>query len=145
MKISTTLTAAALLMLPICDALAQDVPAAPPTAAQAEAAGLQRVGATELGQRYGGARLLITDKGEVIRLQLRPDGTLDYWDEKRGTDTGSWLVQMRNGGTVCRRYSKQMGGRTCVVYFAAADGVHWFGYGADDGRWRDTTRALVAP
>jgi hypothetical protein len=145
MRISTTLLAAALLMLQICGALAEDVPAAPPTAAEAEAAGLQRVSATELGQRYGGARLLITDKGQVIRLQLRSDGTLDYRDEKGGTDTGSWQVQTRNGGTVCRRYSKQMGGRICVVYFAAADGVHWFGYGGDDGRWRDTTRALVGP
>lgn len=145
MKISTTLAAAALLMLQICDGMAEDVPAAPPTVTQAEAAGLQRVSATELVQRYGGARLLITDKGQMIRLQLRPDGTLDYWDDTGGADTGSWLVQTRNGGTVCRRYSKQMGGRTCVVYFAAADGVHWFGYGADDGRWRDTTRPLVGP
>ena len=143
MRNSTTVVAAALMMLQPCTGKAQEVPTAPATATEAVAAGLKRVGATELAQRYGGARLLIVDKGQVIRLELHPDGTLDYLDDKSGADTGNWLVQTRNGGTLCRRYSKQMGGRTCVVYFAAPDGVHWFGYGADDGRWRDTTRPLT--
>jgi hypothetical protein len=94
----------------------EEVPIAPATVTAAAAAGLKRVDATELGERYGGARVLITDKGQVIHLELHPDGTLNYLDDKGGTDTGSWLVQARNGGTVCRRYSKQMGGRSCVVY-----------------------------
>jgi hypothetical protein len=145
MRNGITLVATALLMLQLCTGRAEEVPTAPKTATEAAAAGLERVDATELGQRYGGARLLITDKGQVIRLELHPDGTLTYLDEAGGADTGSWMVQTRNGGTVCRRYSKQMGGRTCVVYFAAPDRVHWFGYGAEDGRWRDTTRPLVAP
>jgi hypothetical protein len=145
MRNDTTLVAAALLMVCPCTGSAEEAPIAPTTAAEAVAAGLKRVDATELGQRYGGARLLITDKGQAIRLELHPDGTLDYLDDKGGADNGNWLVQTRNGGSVCRRYSKQMGGRTCVVYFAAPDGVYWFGYGADDGRWRDTTRPLTGP
>jgi hypothetical protein len=143
MNNGATPLAAALLMLQLCTGRAEEVPIAPATVTAAAAAGLKRVDATELGERYGGARVLITDKGQVIHLELHPDGTLNYLDDKGGTDTGSWLVQARNGGTVCRRYSKQMGGRSCVVYFAAPDDVHWFGYGADDGRWRDTTRPLA--
>lgn len=143
MKNGTTLLAAALLMLELCTGRAEETPRAPATATEAAAAGLKRIDASELGQRYGGARLLITDKGQVIRLDLHPDGTLNYLDDNGRADTGSWLVQTRNGGTVCRRYSKQMGGRSCVVYFAAPDDVHWFGYGADDGRWRDTTRPVA--
>jgi len=131
------------LLVPL--GLADDVPAAPPTAADAHAAGLQRVDADALTERYAGTRLLITDKGQVIQLELRADGTLEYKDDKGSADTGNWLVQRRNGGILCRRYSKQMGARTCVAYFAAADGVHWFGYGAEDGRWRDTTRSLDRP
>lgn len=128
------------LLTPLANA--GEIPPAPPTAADAGAAGLQRVDADALTQRYRGMRLLMTDKGEVVQLDLHIDGTLEYKDDKGGVDTGSWLVQMRNGGILCRRYSKQMGARTCVMYFAAADGVHWFGYGVDDGRWRDTTRSL---
>jgi hypothetical protein len=135
-------SAALFLMMQIARAQGGDVPSAPSTAADAEAAGLLRVGVVELGRQYGGTRLLLTDKGQVVRLRLHADGSLEYADDNGGVDTGNWLVQTREGGTLCRSYSKQMGGRTCVIYFAAADGVHWFGYGADDGRWRDTTRVL---
>ena len=142
MKIGGTLAAAVLLIMQTRGVQGEDMPPAPPTASEAEAAGLQRVGASELGQHYGGIRLLATDKGQVVRLRLHADGSLEYRDDNGGADTGNWLVQPRKGGTLCRSYSKQMGGRTCVIYFAAGDGVHWFGYGADDGRWRDTTRSL---
>ena len=142
MKIRQTLAVALLLTMEICGAQSEDIPPAPPTASAAEASGLQRVGSPELGERYGGARWLVTDKGQIVRLRLHADGSLEYQDDNGGADTGNWLVQPRQGGTLCRSYSKQMGGRTCVIYFAAGDGVHWFGYGADDGRWRDTTRSL---
>jgi hypothetical protein len=142
MKTRRTLAVAVLLMSKICGAQSEDIPPAPPTASEAEAAGLERVGSPELGQHYGGTRLLVTDKGQIVRLRLHADGSLEYLDDSGAADTGNWLVQPRKGGTLCRSYSKQMGGRTCVIYFAAADGVHWFGYGADDGRWRDTTRSL---
>jgi len=142
MKIRRALALAALLTMAICGAQGEDTPPAPPTASAAEAAGLQRVRSPELGQRYGGARLLVTDKGQIVRLRLHADGSLEYRDDNGAVDTGNWLVQPRKGGTLCRSYSKQMGGRTCVIYFAAPDGVHWFGYGADDGQWRDTTRRL---
>ena len=132
-------------VLPAALARTEDIPPAPPTAEDAGAAGLQRVDADALLAGYAGTRLLITDKGRSIQLRLRADGTLEYQDDKGGVDTGNWLVQKRNGGVLCRRYSKDMGTRTCVVYFAAADGVHWFGYGAEDGRWRDTTRLLDRP
>ena len=120
---------------------AQDFPTAPPTAAAAEAAGLRRVDAAELSRHYAGKRVLRTSKGDLIHLDLRADGTLDYADEKGVTDTGSWSVAARNGGTLCRRYSKQMGGRSCDIYFVAPDGLHWFGYDPDSGQWGDTTRA----
>ena len=142
MKTRQTLAVAVLLMMQVCGAQGEDIPPAPPTAFEAEATGLRRVGSPELGQHYSGNRLLVTDKGQVVRLRLHADGSLEYQDDNGGADTGNWLVQSRKGGTLCRSYSKQMGGRTCVIYFAAADGVHWFGYGADDGRWRDTTRSL---
>ena len=142
MKIRGLLAVAVPLMMQTCGVRGEDMPAAPSTASEAEAAGLQRVGSPELRQHYGGTRLLITNKGQVVRLRLHADGSLEYLDDSGAADTGNWLVQPRKGGTLCRSYSKQMGGRTCVIYFAAADGVHWFGYGADDGRWRDTTRSL---
>jgi len=123
---------------------ALDFPAAPPTASAAEAAGLRRVDAAELSGQYAGRRLLRTAKGELIHLDLRPDGTLDYADERNVTDTGSWSVTTRKGGTLCRRYSKQMGGRSCDLYFAAPDGVHWFGYDPDTLQWSDTTRPEAA-
>jgi len=120
---------------------AQDFPAAPPTAGAAEATGLRRVDAAELNRHYAGKRMLRTARGDQVQLDLRPDGTLDYTDDKGVTDTGNWSVTARNGGTLCRRYSKQMGGRSCDIYFAAPDGVHWFGYDPDTGKWADTTRA----
>jgi len=89
-------------------------------------------------------RVFKTASGEVVRLELHADGTLDYADDKGVADTGSWAVLARNGGVVCRRYSKQMGGRVCVVYFAAPDNEYWFGYSADSGQWRDTTRPAGA-
>ena len=50
-------------MLQPCTGRAEEVPIAPATVTAAAAAGLKRVDATELGERYGGARVLITDKG----------------------------------------------------------------------------------
>ncbi len=119
---------------------APDFPLAPPTAGAAEAAGLRRIEAAELNRQYAGKRVLHSAKGNLIRLELKPDGTLDYADDTGVTDTGSWSVTARDGGTVCRRYSKQMGGRSCDIYFAAPDGVHWFGYDPASGQWSDTTR-----
>ncbi len=130
-----------ILLTALAGAEAQDFPAAPPTKSVAEAAGLRRVEAPELSRDFPGKRAMLTGKGELIRLDLRADGTLDYADDKGVTDTGSWSVTARDGGTLCRRFSKQMGGRTCDVYFAAPDSVHWFGYDPDTGQWRDTTRA----
>ena len=97
-----------------------------------------------MSKQYAGKRVLRTAKGELIHLELRPDGTLDYADERNATDTGSWSVTARKGGTLCRRYSKQMGGRSCDIYFAAPDGVHWFGYDPDTLQWSDTTRPEAA-
>jgi hypothetical protein len=128
----------------VAAAEAQDFPLAPPTKSAAEAAGLGRVDAQELSRDYPGKRVLLTARGELIHLDLRPDGTLDYADHKGVTDTGSWSVTARDEGTLCRRFSKQMGGRICDVYFVAPDGVHWFGYDPDTGRWRDTTRAQAS-
>jgi len=119
---------------------ASDFPTAPPTAGAAETTGLRRVDAAELSQQYAGKRVLLTAKGELIHLELRADGTLDYADERSVTDTGSWSVTARKGGMLCRRYSKQMGGRSCDIYFAAPDGVHWFGYDPETLQWSDTTR-----
>lgn len=122
----------------------EEFPIPPPTLDDAAALGLRRVVAEELLQRYAGTRTVKSSGGEVAQLRLNADGTLDYADDRGATDTGSWAVLPRNGGTLCRRYSKQMGGRICVVYFAAPDGLHWFGYNAESGRWRDTTRSLEA-
>ena len=128
----------------VAAAEAQDFPLPPPTRSAAEAAGLPRVEAEKLSRDYAGKRVMLTSKSELIQLDLRVDGTLDYADDKGVTDTGSWSVTARDAGTLCRRFSKQMGGRTCDVYFAAPDGVHWFGYDPDTGRWRDTTRAQAS-
>jgi hypothetical protein len=133
--------AGATLLITVASAGAQDFPAAPSTAGDAEAAGLRRVDAAELTRHYAGKRMLRTARGDRARLDLRPDGTLDYADDKGVTDTGSWSVTARDGGTLCRSYSKQMGRRSCDIYFAAPDGVHWFGYDPDTGKWADTTRA----
>lgn len=133
-----------ILVATVADAEAQDFPPAPPTASAAKAEGLRRVEAAELNRDYAGKRVLLTGKGELIRLDLRPDGTLAYADDKGVTDSGSWSVTAQDHGTLCRRFSKQMGGRTCNVYFAAPDGVHWFGYDPDTGQWRDTTRAQAS-
>src|SRR5262245_5693026 len=140
-----TIWFAAPIVLAALPALAApDFPAAPPTASAAEAAGLRRVDAAEMSKQYAGKRVLRTAKGELIHLELRPDGTLDYADAPKATGTGSWSVTARKGGTLCRRYSKQMGGRSCDIYFAAPDGVHWFGYDPDTLQWSDTTRPEAA-
>ena len=118
----------------------EDFPLPPPTADAASASGLRRIEAEELKQRYGGARVVKGISGEIVRLDLHEDGTLDYADDKGVADTGSWAVLARSGGVVCRRYSKQMGGRICLVYFAAPGEEYWFGYSADGGQWRDTAR-----
>src|SRR5262249_38318219 len=123
---------------------ASDFPPAPPTAGAADAAGLRRLDATELSQQYAGKRALRTAKGELIHLELRADRTLDYADERGGTGTGGWSGTGRKGGVLCRRYSKQMGGRSCDIYFTAPDGVHWFGYDPDTSQWSDTTRLEAA-
>ncbi len=132
------------LLITVAGAEAQDFPVAPPTKSAAEALGLRRVEAAELSRDYAGKRVMLTSRGELIHLDLRPDGTLDYADDKGVTDTGNWSVTARDEGTLCRRFSKQMGGRTCDVYFAAPDGVHWFGYDPGTGQWRDTTRAQAS-
>jgi catechol 2,3-dioxygenase-like lactoylglutathione lyase family enzyme len=133
--------AGAALLITVVFVGAQDLPAAPPTTGAAESAGLRHIDAAELNRHYAGKRMLRTARGDQVRLDLRPDGTLDYTDDKGVTDTGSWSVTARDGGRLCRRYSKQMGRRSCDIYFAAPDGVHWFGYDPDTGKWADTTRA----
>ena len=131
----------ALITLALASAVqAQDFPRAPSTSSAAEAAGLRRLDATELSVSVAGTRLVHTAKGEVISLQLRPDGSLNYADDKGVTDSGSWSVTTRSGGTLCWRHSRQMGGRACAVYYAAPDGLHWFGYDPDTERWTATTR-----
>jgi len=132
-------------LVALCWALAawpEDFPPPPPTADAASASGLRRIDAEELKQRYGGTRVVKSAGGEVAHLELRADGTLDYADDRGVADTGSWAVLGRNGGVVCRRYSKQMGGRVCIVYYAAPNEEYWFGYSADSGQWRDTTRLV---
>jgi hypothetical protein len=133
--------AGAILFITVASVGAQDFPAPPPTTEAAEAVGLRRVDAAELTRHYAGKRMLRTARGDQVRLDLRSDGTLDYTDDKGVTDTGTWSVTARDGGTLCRRYSKQMGRRSCDIYFAAPDGVHWFGYDPDTGKWADTIRA----
>ena len=132
-----------ILLTTFAGAGAVDFPVAPPSKSAAEAAGLRRVEAAELSRNYAGKRIFLTTRGELIRLDLRTNGTLDYADDKGVTDTGSWSVTARDEATLCLRFSKQMGRRTCNVYFAAPDGVHWFGYDPDTGQWRDTTRAYA--
>ena len=132
-----------ILLTALAGAEALDFPVAPPSKSAAESAGLRRVDAAQLSRDYAGKRMFLTARGELIRLDLRTDGTLDYADDKGVTDTGNWSVTARDEATLCRRFSKQMGGRSCDVYFAAPDGVHWFGYDPDTGQWRDTTRAYA--
>jgi hypothetical protein len=121
-------------------ALAQEFPAAPPDIAAAEAAGLKRVGPEELRRNYPGKRIARSVRGQTVHTELKPDGTLSYEDDAGGTDTGSWSVTEHNGGMICRAYSKQMGRRFCTLYYAAPDGVHYFGYNPEDHAWRVTTR-----
>ena len=81
MKIRQTLAVVLSLTMEVCGAQSEDIPAAPPTASEAEASGLQRVGSQELGERYGGTRWLVTDKGQIVRLRLHADGSLEYQDD----------------------------------------------------------------
>jgi hypothetical protein len=121
-------------------AAAQEFPAAPADVAAAEAAGLRRVGAAELKTSYPGKRIAQSYRGPVVRTELKPDGTLDYADNAGGVDNGTWSFTERNGGMICRAYSKQMGRRFCTIYYAAPDGIHYFGYSPEDKAWRATTR-----
>jgi len=134
---ATLLACAALLA---STAAAQDFPPAPPDIPAAEAAGLRRIGVAELKSNYPGKRIALSYRGPVVRTELKADGTLDYADNAGGLDTGSWSLTERNGGMICRAYSKQMGRRFCTVYYAAPDGVHYFGYNPEDQGWRVTTR-----
>ena len=121
-------------------ALAQDFPPAPPDIRAAEAAGLRRVGAAELKRDYPAKRIARNLRGQTVHTELNADGTLQYADDTGLTDTGSWSVSERNGGMICRAYSKQMGRRFCSIYYAAPDGIHYFGYNPEDQAWRVTTR-----
>lgn len=133
-------------IMPVCAAMlvnaaaAQEFPPAPPDIPAAEAAGLHRIDANELKSSYPGKRIAQSYRGPVVRTQLKADGTLEYADNAGGVDTGSWSFTERNGGMICRAYSKQMGRRFCTVYYAAPDGIHYFGYNPEDKAWRVTTR-----
>jgi hypothetical protein len=119
---------------------AQEFPSAPPDIPAAEAAGLRRIDAAELKSNYPGKRIAQSYRGPIVHTELKADGTLQYADNAGGMDTGNWSVSERNGGMICRAYSKQMGRRFCTVYYAAPDGIHYFGYNPEDQAWRATTR-----
>lgn len=133
------LVAGAALLL-TCSAFAQSFPDAPPDIAAAEKAGLKRVDTATLRSNYPGKRVARNLRGQIVHTELKPDGTLTYADDGGVTDSGSWSVSERNGGMMCRAYSKQMGRRFCTLYFAAPDGTHYFGYNPEDKLWRVTTR-----
>jgi hypothetical protein len=119
---------------------AQDFPPAPPDVAAAEAAGLKRVDAATLKRDYPGKRVARSVRGQLVHTELKADGTLTYVDDAGNVDSGTWSVTERNGGMICRAYSKQMGRRFCTLYYAALDGTHYFGYNPEDKAWRATTR-----
>jgi hypothetical protein len=121
-------------------ALALEFPTAPPDIPAAEAAGLRRVEAAELKRDYPAKRIARNVRGQTVHTELKADGTLQYADDAGLSDTGSWSVSERNGGMICRAYSKQMGRRFCSIYYAAPDGIHYFGYNPEDKAWRATTR-----
>ena len=121
-------------------ALAQQFPPAPPDIPAAEAAGLRRIDVAELKRDYPTKRIAYTVRGQTVHTELKVDGTLQYADDTGVTDTGSWSLSERNGGMICRAYSKQMGRRFCTFYYAAPDGIHYFGYNPEDKAWRATTR-----
>lgn len=121
-------------------ALALEFPPAPPDIAAAEAAGLRRIDAAELKRDYPGKRIARSLRTQTVHTDLKADGTLQYADDAGVSDTGTWSLSERNGGMICRAYSKQMGRRFCTVYYAAPDGVHYFGYNPEDKAWRVTTR-----
>ncbi len=136
--ISVVALAGAVLLTKV--ACAQEFPVAPPDIASAEAAGLRRIDAAELRRNYPGKRIARSVGGHVVRTDLKADGTLQYADDGGGADTGNWSLSERNSGMICRAYSKQMGRRFCTIYYAAPDGIHYFGYNPDDKAWRVTTR-----
>lgn len=121
-------------------ALASEFPPAPPDIPAAEAAGLRRIDVAELKRDYPAKRIAYTVRGQTVHTELKADGTLQYADNTGVTDTGSWSLSERNGGMICRAYSKQMGRRFCTMYYAAPDGIHYFGYNPDDKAWHATTR-----
>src|SRR5215813_3286011 len=86
----------------------QGFPPAPPDVSAAEAAGLRRIDAAELKQNYPGKRIAQSNRGLTVMTNLKADGTIEYSDSAGGTDTGTWSVSERNGGSICRAYSKQM-------------------------------------
>jgi hypothetical protein len=130
----------ALVVSATSEAWAQEFPAAPPDIPAAEAAGLRRIGAAELKRDYPPKRIARNLRGQTVHTELKADGTLEYADDTGLTDTGSWSLSERNGGMICRAYSKQMGRRFCAIYYAAPDGIHYFGYNPEDKAWRATTR-----
>ena len=124
----------------VCVEAAEAFPEAPKSTNDAEALGLPRVDARMLAKTYGGVREAQNLKGEVTRQDLRPDGTLSYTNDAGVSGTGTWSVVDENGGMICRTFDFQGGRRFCTIYYAAADGVHLFGYNAQDKLWRITTR-----
>jgi hypothetical protein len=126
-------------------AAAQQFPPAPADIAAAEAAGLQRIDVAELQRSYPGKRIAQSARGVIVQTEARADGSVEYSDDAGGADTGTWSASKRYGGAICSAYSKQMGQRFCTVYYAAPDGVHYFGYSPDDKAWRMTTRRVGTP
>jgi hypothetical protein len=123
-------------------AAVEPFPEAPRSTAEAQALGLQRVDAATLAKTYGGVREAQNLKREVTRQELRPDGTLTYTNDAGVSGTGTWSVVDENGGMICRTFDFQGGRRFCTIYYAAQDGVHLFGYNAQDKVWRITTRRV---
>ena len=121
-------------------ASSQTFPDAPVTVQAAIEVGLQQANSVELKQRYVSQRVEKTKLGRLRQVELRPDGSMSYTDDSGVSDTGNWSVLQRSGGMICQAYSKDMGRRDCLIYFTAPDGVHYFGYDAQDKTWRATGR-----
>jgi len=132
------------LVTSICVAADQPFPTAPKSAAEAEAQGLKRLDTSMLTKIYGGVREAQNLKGEITRQELRPDGKLVYSNDSGLSGTGTWSVVDENGGMICRTFDFQGGRRFCTIYYAAPDGMHLFGYNAQDRLWRITTRRIEA-
>jgi hypothetical protein len=115
-------------------------PEAPPDARAAQAAGLQRLGASDLKSAFAGPREERNLRGQSYVTEYAADGSVQLKSGNSLIDRGTFSVTGQGGGSLCLMLEKQMNQRLCTIWFAAPNDSQLFGYNPTDGQLRIISR-----